>query len=172
MSERLASEDWAEHVASLRRYAFALTASRQEAEDLVQDTLARAIAAAGSWRRTGSLRAWLFSIMHNAFLTGVRAQRPRVHQPEEGDLEPAQPPPQLARLEVQEVLRALTRLPEPQRAAITLIALEEFSYEEAAAILGVPLGTLMSRLARGRETLRRIVNGEPRPHLRVVENDR
>ncbi len=172
MSERRASEDLGEHVASLRRYAFALTADRHEAEDLVQETLARAIAAAGSWRRTGSLRAWLFSIMHNAFLTGLRERSPRERRLEEDDLERAQPAPQLARLEVQDVLRALTRLPEPQRAAITLIALEEFSYEEAAAIQGVPLGTLMSRLARGREALRRIVNGEPWPYLRVVGSKR
>lgn len=132
MSERPASETLAEHVASLRRYAFALTASRHEAEDLVQETLTRAIAAAGSWRRSGSLRAWLFSIMHNAFVTGLRARPPNT-DPADGDDLAAQPATQLARLELQDVLRALARLPEPQRAAITLIALEEFSYEEAAA---------------------------------------
>lgn len=168
MRERPANEDLGEHVASLRRYALALTGGRHEAEDLVQETLTRAIAAAGTWRRTGSLRAWLFSIMHNAFLTSLRDRSPAGHQPEDGEFEPAQPAPQLARLEVRDVLRALARLPEHQRAAISLIALEEFSYEEAAAILGVPLGTLMSRLARGREALRRVMDGEPRPVLRVV----
>lgn len=161
-----------EHTAGLRRYALALTGgSRQEAEDLVQETLTRAIAAAGSFRRGGSLRAWLFSIMHNAFVSGVRRRRPPTRELEEaggGGPELAHPPSQVTRLEAHDVLAALARLPEAQREAIALIALEEFSYEEAARVLGIPLGTLTSRLARGREALRRITSGEARPFLRVI----
>lgn len=168
MTNQALIDSLAEHVAGLRRYAFALLGSRQEAEDLVQETLARAIAAAGSFRQTGSLRAWLFSIMHNAFISGVRGHRPLERELDEIRPELVQPPSQVARLEVRDVLAALQQLPESQREALVLIAMEEFSYEEAARVLGIPLGTLTSRLARGRETLRRIMNGEARPRLRVV----
>ncbi len=163
------------HTAGLRRYAFALTGSRQDAEDLVQETLTRAIAAAGSFRQIGSLRAWLFSIMHNVFISGVRGPRSRSEKELDDARRPelAQPPSQVARLEARDVLAALARLPEAQREAIALIALEEFSYEEAARVLGIPLGTLTSRLARGREALRRLLNGgEPRTRLRVVGDQR
>jgi RNA polymerase sigma factor (sigma-70 family) len=165
MRRRQVDEELTLHIAGLRRYAIALTGNRHEAEDLLQETLTRAIAAAGSYRATGSLRAWLFSIMHNAFVSGLRERRP-VDDPD--GIEMSTPAPQLAALEVRDVLAALARLPEPQRAALSLIALEEFSYEEAASILGIPLGTLMSRLARGREALRRTLSGEPPTRLRVV----
>jgi RNA polymerase sigma factor (sigma-70 family) len=172
MTNQALIDNLAEHVAGLRRYAFALLGSRQEAEDLVQETLARAIAAAGSFRQTGSLRAWLFSIMHNAFISGVRGRRPLERELDEIRPEMAHPPPQVARLEVRDVLAALQQLPEAQREALILIAVEEFSYEEAARVLGIPLGTLTSRLARGRETLRRVMSGEARPQLRVVGGQR
>jgi RNA polymerase sigma factor (sigma-70 family) len=165
VKRREVEEELTLHIAGLRRYAIALTGNRHEAEDLLQEALARAIAAAASYRASGSLRAWLFSIMHNAFISGLRERRP-VDEPE--GIELSTPAPQLAALEVRDVLAALARLPEPQRAALSLIALEEFSYEEAAAILGIPLGTLMSRLARGREALRRTLAGEAPPRLRVV----
>ncbi|HET6519367.1 MAG TPA: sigma-70 family RNA polymerase sigma factor [Geminicoccaceae bacterium] len=170
MANRAMIDGLAGHIAGLRRYALALSGgSRHEAEDLVQDTLARAIAAAHTFRPGADPRAWLFSIMHNAFVSGVRGRR-MAEQELDDDWPDAAPPPQLLRLEARDVLAALALLPEPQRAALSLIALEEFSYEEAARVLGVPLGTLMSRLARGREALRRIVDGggAPRPALRVV----
>lgn len=175
MAERGATEGLADHVAGLRRYAMALTGGRPEAEDLVQETLTRAIAAARSWRGEGSLRAWLFSIMHNTFMTEARSRFAADRMTSLDDLpEPAQPPPQLLHLEAQDVLSALARLPAPQRAALSLIAIEEFSYADAARILDIPVGTLMSRLARGRETLRRAMSGEApaRPVLRVIEGKR
>jgi RNA polymerase sigma factor (sigma-70 family) len=155
------------HVAGLRRYAFALTGAQPEAEDLVQETLVRAIAAAGSFRADGNLRGWLFSIMHNAYISGARRRAPLTVALED-DVASAAPPTQLLQLEVRDVLGALARLPEAQRAALSLIALEEFSYEEAARVLEIPLGTLMSRLARGRETLRQVMAAERRPVLQVV----
>jgi DNA-directed RNA polymerase specialized sigma24 family protein len=87
-------------------------------------------------------------------------------------IELSQAAPQLARLEVRDELAALARPPEAQRAALVLIALEDFSYGEAARVLGVPLGTLMSRLARGREALRRAMSGGAQPRLRVVGDRR
>jgi RNA polymerase sigma factor (sigma-70 family) len=172
MAAQSVVEGLGEHVVGLRRYAFALTGNREDAEDLVQETLTRAIAAANSFRATGSLRAWLFAIMHNTFLSGVRERPSPARETAEEAPEMAEPPHQLARLEVRDVLTALGRLPEPQRAAISLIALEDFSYAEAARTLGVPLGTLMSRLARGREALRRIMKGEPWPQLHLVRGAR
>jgi RNA polymerase sigma-70 factor (ECF subfamily) len=168
MTDQAVIDQLSGHVAGLRRYAFALTGSGHEAEDLVQDTLVRAIAAARSFRSDGNLRAWLFSIMHNAFVSGVRRRSPRVVELSD---ETAGVPGALAsliNLELRDTLDALARLPEPQRAALSLIALEEFSYEEAAKVLGIPVGTLMSRLARGRAALREMTRGEGRGPLRVV----
>jgi RNA polymerase sigma-70 factor (ECF subfamily) len=160
-----------EQVADLRRYALALTGSRFEAEDLVQETLTRAIGAAQSFRKGGNLRGWLFSIMHNAFVSSLRARRATGRELDDGVADPGQPPTQLQRLEVRDVLAALARLPEAQRAALVLIALD-FSYGEAARILEVPLGTLMSRLARGREALRRAMSEDGSPRLHVVGDRR
>ena len=161
-----------EHVAGLRRYAFALTGGQPEAEDLVQDTLVRAIAAARSFRTGGNLRAWLFSIMHNAFISGTRRRSPPTVCLDEFARAVAEPPAQLIQLELRDVLAALARLPEAQRAALSLIALEDFSYEEAAKVQGIPLGTLMSRLARGREALRQIMRGDSPVPLQVVGGKR
>jgi RNA polymerase sigma-70 factor (ECF subfamily) len=110
--------------------------------------------------------------MHNAFISGLRARRGVERELDAGGPEPGHGPTQLDRLEVHDVLAALARLPEAQRAALALIALEEFSYGEAARVLGVPLGTLMSRLARGREALRRAMNEHASPRLHVVGDRR
>ncbi|MGH6945014.1 MAG: sigma-70 family RNA polymerase sigma factor [Geminicoccaceae bacterium] len=161
-----------DHVAALRRYAFALTGSRIEAEDLIQETLMRAIAGARSFQRGGNLRGWLFSIMHNAFISTMRKRKQTETSGEDDLPEGVQASDQMIKLELRDVLAALARLPEAQRAAISLIALEEFSYRDAADILGIPIGTLMSRLARGREALRRLLGDEPRPALRVIGEGR
>jgi RNA polymerase sigma-70 factor (ECF subfamily) len=161
-------EELPHHVASLRRYALALTGSRYEAEDLVQETLTRAIGAAHGFRKGGNLRGWLFSIMHNAFISSVRSRRAAEQELDDNLPELRQPPRQLDRLEVRDALAALSRLPEAQRAAVVLIALEDFSYAEAARVLEIPIGTLMSRLARGREALRRAMSEEQSPRLHIV----
>jgi RNA polymerase sigma-70 factor (ECF subfamily) len=172
MTSQTVIEQLAEHTAGLRRYAFALTGNQSEAEDLVQDTLVRAIAAARSFHASGSLRAWLFSIMHNLFVSGMRRRRLPVVALNDEAAAVAQAPAQLIVLEARDALAALARLPEAQRAALSLIALEDFSYEEAARIQSVPLGTLMSRLARGRETLRQMMQGELSVPLRVIGGKR
>jgi RNA polymerase sigma-70 factor, ECF subfamily len=172
MTSQAVIDQLAEHIAGLRRYAFALTGGQQEAEDLVQDTLVRALAAARSFRPGGNLRAWLFSIMHNAFISGMRRRRPPTVALNEEAVAVAQAPAQLIQLEVRDVLAALARLPEAQRAALSLIALEDFSYEQAAKVQGVPLGTLMSRLARGREALRQMMHGDLTVPLRVIGGKR
>jgi RNA polymerase sigma factor (sigma-70 family) len=160
--------DLPDHVASLRRYALALTGSRYEAEDLVQETLTRAIGAADGFRKGGNLRGWLFSIMHNTFVSSVRSRRAAEQELDDTLPELRQPARQLDRLAVRDALTALSRLPEAQRAAVVLIALEDFSYAEAARVLGIPIGTLMSRLARGREALRRAMSEDQPPRLHIV----
>lgn len=157
-----------QHVIGLKRYAVVLTRNKDEAEDLVQETLTRAIAASHTWKPGSDLRVWLFRILHNAYVSDKRKQR--VRNKARLDLpEPATEADPAARLEVLQVLGALQNLPEHQRQPIVLVALEDMNYGDAAKALGVPLGTFMSRLGRGREALRRMMNDlKKKPQLRVV----
>ncbi|MGD9509504.1 MAG: sigma-70 family RNA polymerase sigma factor [Geminicoccaceae bacterium] len=163
------------HLGVLRRYALVLTRSSDEAEDLVQEALLRAIAGAASWQPARGLRPWLLSIVHNTHVS--RQRRRQVEQAARGELaqaEPAVSPAiQLQRVELAQTMAALMRLPEDQREVLVLVAIEGLAYKDAAEILDLPLGTLMSRLARAREALRRAVGqgdgpGQERPSLRVV----
>lgn len=162
------SERLHEYVAGLRRYALVLTRNQHDAEDLVQDTLTRALAAADSWQPGSDLRVWLFRIMHNAHVSNLR--KAKVRRDARMELpEPVVEESQSRRVEVQQVLAALSGIPEPQRRAIVLVALEEMSYADAARALGIPLGTFMSRLARGRQALRRALGeGGGGAQLRLV----
>ncbi len=156
-----------DHVAGLRRYALVLTRNRDLAEDLVQECLTKAIAAADTWKPGTDLRVWLFRILHN---THVSEQRKR-HVRRTAALTPADEAVEsdpTARVELQQVLDALDQLPEAQRRPIVMVAVEGMSYAEAAKALDVPLGTFYSRLGRGREALRRIMDGTERPRLRLV----
>ncbi len=155
------------HVAGMRRYALVLTRNAHDAEDLVQDALTRAIAAADTWQPGGDLRVWLFRILHNAFISDMRKKK--VRREARLDLpEPVVEENQTKRLEVQQVLTALNQLPEPQRQPIVLVALEEMSYADAAKSLGIPIGTFMSRLGRGRKALRQLLGEMKVTKLRLV----
>jgi len=154
----------------LRRYARALTGNADRADDLVQDCLERAIAKQSLWRPIGPLRPWLFKIMINLHRNDRRRRRGSP-EPEALDLlpfEPATPAPQGARLALAETAAALDRLPGEQREALLLVALEGMSYAEAAGVLDIPMGTLMSRIGRAREALRAMVDGTG-PRLRSVK---
>ncbi len=155
----------------LRRFAIALTGNREQADDLLQDCLERGLRKRRLWRRRGSLRSWLFRILYRLYLDRRRQPTPEVNGSDQiVSLSAAQPASQESEVDCQDVLRALAELPAEQRAAILLVALEGFAYDEAADALGVPIGTLRSRLSRGRETLRRARFGfEPRPKLRRVK---
>lgn len=149
----------ADHIAALKRYARALLGDRMEAEDLVQDCLARALSRAHLWRPGTDLRAWLFTILHNIHVNNVRSRLAHVAA-EDVTLERvrpgiAAPPDQDARLELRDLARALDSIPEEQRHVLLLVGMEGMSYEEAARVSGVPIGTIMSRVARGRDALRR-----------------
>lgn len=167
MSASGLAEEVHRHVQGLRRYAMVLTRDPHDAEDLVQDTLTRAIAAADSWKPGSDLRVWLFRILHNAHISNLR--KARVRREARMELpEPVAEENQAKRIELQQVLEALERIPEPQRRPIVLVALEEMSYADAAKALGVPLGTFMSRLGRGRQALRRMLGELKTTKLRLV----
>ncbi len=158
----MAVEQLLAHIPALRRYARLLTGDATRADDLVQDTLERACRKWSLWRPGTALRPWALSIMHNLHLNQLRdwhlddGHALLDDQPEPPD--PATPAGERLDLE-----RALAALPPGQRAVMLLVAVEEHSYAEAAEILGVPIGTVMSRLHRGREALRQHLAPEAVP---------
>jgi RNA polymerase sigma-70 factor, ECF subfamily len=140
----------------LRRYARALVHDPVAADDLVQDCLVRAIAKIQLWQGGTDLRAWLFTILHNEYINRTRrTRRERNHmESERYNSAPMFSPNQSARLELHDLERAIAKLSEEQRAVILLIGLEGMGYEEVAAALSIPVGTVRSRVSRARETLR------------------
>jgi RNA polymerase sigma-70 factor, ECF subfamily len=157
-------------VPALRRYARALTRDFDRADDLVQDCLERALAKRGLFRPRGPVRAWLFTILVNLHRNSLRDDRRRGETVDLADVpEPSVLPPQLGHLALAELDRAIGTLPLEQREALLLVTLEGLPYGEAAAILDIPIGTLMSRLGRARATLKAITGGPSEPHLRTVK---
>ena len=160
--------DLIEHLPRLRRYARALTGDVVRADDLVQDTLERALARLDLWQPGSDLRAWLFTLMHNLFVNQLRTRRPQDTALDEA-LDIPVSGGQMEALAVRDMHAALVRLPDEQREVILLVGLEQFSYAEAAQVLGVPVGTIMSRLARARERMRHMLAGAPAVQLKVVK---
>lgn len=152
----------------LRRYARALVRDRAAADDLVQDTLERALARLDLWQPGSDLRAWLFTLMHNLFVNQLRTRRPQDTALDEA-LDIPVSGGQMEALAARDMHAALIRLPDEQREVILLVGLEQFSYAEAAQVLGVPIGTIMSRLARARERMRHMLAGTPAVQLKVVK---
>lgn len=154
----------------LRRYARALLREGSLADDLVQDTLERAWNRLHLWQHGSNLRAWLFTIMHNVFVN----QRRRIKGYRTVELDDQivdnrahaaveQP------LELRDLQNALQQLSVEFREVVLLISLEQLTYEETATVLSIPVGTVMSRLARGREKLRVLLSGESVPQLRRIK---
>jgi len=143
------------YIPNLRRYARALVGDREGADDLVQDTLERAVRKFHLWR-PGDLRAWLFSIMHNVFVNQLKSRKIGLDV-EIDDSFPAPAIP-VTSLDLLDVERALASLAPDQREVVLLVALEDMSYADVSRALGIPMGTVMSRLSRGRERLRRAMN--------------
>ena len=157
-------------IPALRRFAFALVRHGDTADDLVQDTLERALSRWHLRRPDGELRAWLFTILRNLHVSAYR-QRSRRGTAVEIDAQPiaAQGAAPDSGLEVQDVLGALEHLPEEQKSLLLLIGVEDFSYEEAARMLDLPIGTVMSRLSRARQRLRGILETGRTTLLRRVK---
>jgi RNA polymerase sigma-70 factor (ECF subfamily) len=158
-------------VPALRRYARSLTRDIDRADDLVQDCLERAIRKRGLWQPTGPLRAWLFRMLLNIHRNDARSRRRRGEHTslDEMTIEPATLPSQPGHMALAEVARALDRLPDEQREALLLVVVEGASYTDAANILGIPAGTLMSRLGRARAALRTLTGTGEEPRLRTVK---
>lgn len=158
-------DDAADHllacVPRLRRYARALVGDRADADDLVQDTVERGWSGLQGWQRGTDMRAWLFSIMHNLRVDQSRRGALRTEPLDHETPLPDMPERVSAGLEMRDLDAALRLLPEEQRAILLMVGLEELRYEDVAQALGIPVGTVMSRLSRAREKLRALMEGRP-----------
>jgi RNA polymerase sigma-70 factor (ECF subfamily) len=164
-------DEMARMVPALRRYARSLTRNADLADDLVQDCLERAIRKQGLFRPVGPMRAWLFRMLlniHRNDRRGVRRSGEAVSI-DTLPIEPSLPAPQPGRIALGEMARAIDALPADQREALLLVCVEGLGYEEAASALGIPSGTLMSRLARARTALRAMTGNGEEPRLRTVK---
>lgn len=157
-------------VPRLRRYAVALVGSIPDADDLVQDVMERALASREALRDASRLYAWLLAILHNLHASGHRRRRRRGPEVPVEDLADA-----LAlstaptdRSAVRDLVRAMALLPEEQRRILLLSALEGLSYRDLAEVLDIPMGTVMSRLARARERLRVLMEGGEQQVVRRI----
>lgn len=161
-----------ETIPRLRRYARALLRGDVlAADDLVQDCLERALSRLHSWRSDSDLRAWLFTIMHNIYVNQVRraAAGPSFMAPSEQEEPVAASGTAEAGVALRDLQRALDALPADQREIVLLVSMEGLRYQEVAAILGIPEGTVMSRLSRARSQLREWMNQEQAPTLRRIK---
>lgn len=153
---------------ALRRYALSLTRNASDAEDLVQEALLRAYERRSTFRADGNLRGWLLSLMHNLFVDRQRSTASAAGHEQEFVSRAALnlPANQYDTLRLAQVRRAFDLLAVEQREALHLVTIEGLSYDEAAMVLGVPAGTVMSRISRGREALRR---WESEPTIRLIK---
>ena len=151
----------ADQINGLRRYARALLGNSSEVEDLVQECLTRALERVRSWSQIRDIRAYLFSILHNVHIDRmIRQKRASFAVP----LDDATPmiaihPPQLGQLEIRDLAWALGQIPTEQCRVVLLVGVEGMTYQEVADFLCIPVGTVMSRLSRGRDALRRLMAG-------------
>ena len=146
----------------LRRFARTLARDPHDADDLVQITVERALGRADQFHMDSHLAGWLFGIMRNAWIDECRSRRIRepLHAPQEA-AEAVGDPAAGSQIELLCVQDALFQLPEEQRLAVSLVLIEGFAYKEAAGIMNVPIGTLTSRLSRGREALQQMLSQTP-----------
>jgi RNA polymerase sigma-70 factor, ECF subfamily len=162
-----------EQIPRLRRYARALTGDGVAADDLVQDCLERALSRLHRWRRGSDLRAWLFTIMHHLYVNSVRRRMggPGFVPLADGLELPSVAATQELTLEIGDLDAGLAALPPEQREVLLLVGLEEMRYDQVASVLGIPVGTVMSRLHRARERLRRHLAGSVAPAPAEVKSD-
>ena len=174
MSDTLPDPDLIAALPRLRRYARVLTGDLNRADDLVQDTLTRAWAKRELWQEGSDLRAWLFTIMHNVHINQFSLRQREFKEISldadegAGAWEIPVRATQSDRVELAEIFVQISRLPDEQREVLLLAAVEEMRYQDIAKVLGVPIGTVMSRLSRARERLRRMTGDAYSPPLKVV----
>jgi RNA polymerase sigma factor (sigma-70 family) len=149
-------------IPALRRYARALVRDRSAADDLVQDCLERAVSRWHQRRLDGDPRSWMFTILHNLAISrfrGLKRAPAEVVIDEAPEREVAQMASQERTIEVQDILRCVDQLPEEQRSVLLLVVVEDLSYAQAADVLDIPIGTVMSRLSRARDRLIELMDG-------------
>jgi RNA polymerase sigma-70 factor, ECF subfamily len=148
-------------IPNVRRYARKVTGNADRAADLAQTVLLRALEKQHLWQQETDLRAWLFTIMHNEYINGVRQNNRAERYAREWLLtaEATVTARQIPRVELSEAKAALAKLPDERRQAVLLVGVKGMSYDEAAAALHVPVGTVRTRLYRGRKELRQQLNG-------------
>lgn len=176
MSQQKSSFDVVGQLGALRRYARSLTRGGADAEDLVHDALVRAYERRATFQKGGDLRSWLLSILHNSFIDRMRSRKAEAGRLERAaELQPGEAAASQDHVvRLAQVRQAFLGLPEEQRAALHLVAIEGLSYQQAADTLAVPIGTLMSRIGRARAALRALETGggddaeAGRPNLRIV----
>ena len=158
-----------EHIPKLRRYARALYGNPGSADDLVQDTLERALIKQALWRDDSELRPWLFTLMHNIYINQIRktCTQPFMQELDENLRDTSETPE--ARYHAQQLKYNISLLPDDHREVFLLVSLEGFSYVEVADIVGIPVGTVMSRLSRSREKLRNLLDVKKTQSLRSVK---
>ena len=163
-------EEMVVHVAGLRRYAMLLVGDPVDADDIVQDTLMRVLAQARGWREVRELKPYLFATLHNVHIEYTRRRKRTGPSIDIDDVVSllSSPATQHKRLELRDLAQALTKLPLEQREVVLLVGVEGMSYSEVAEAVDVPIGTVMSRLSRGREALRQLTDRKDATKLRVV----
>ncbi len=163
-------DEMTKSVPALRRYANALTHNRDTADDLVQDCLERAIRKQALWREDGPLRPWLYRVLINVWRNNLRSRSRRPAQVAIDDVanQLFVPAAQTGRVALAEMARAIEKLSAEHREALLLVVVEGLSYSEAAQVLEIPVGTLMSRLGRARSSLARMTQ-EDQPNLKVIK---
>jgi RNA polymerase sigma-70 factor, ECF subfamily len=174
MDRRHGSFDVIGQLASLKRYARSLVRNNADAEDLVQDALVKAYERRNTFRTGSNLRNWLLAILHNTHVDTLRSNRSRALRDDTNatEIEQTIPASQEDAVHLRQVHEAFMRLPTEQREALHLVAVEDLSYQQAADTLGIPIGTLMSRVSRARATLRNFEQATTRTaHLRLVRGD-
>jgi len=162
-----------QHIPRLRRYARALLRDSERAEDLLQETLARALGKLSFWRSGSDMRAWLFTIMHNQYVNDCRRAHNRpdaLALPDDAIGEPGGGTSAELRARLHDIEFALQRLPDEQRTVLLLVSLEGLSYRQTAKVLGIKIGTVMSRLHRARGRLRGWLNEVPAAPVRPLRS--
>ena len=163
------SDELRSSIAGLRRYALSLVGNSTDADDLVQETLQRGLAAIRDGRKIHNMRGYLFTILHNVRVSQLRYGRDGDHVAmEDLTMEPPIAPNQEHAVQLNELFLAISRLPMEQRAVILLVCLEGFSYRQTADILDIPIGTVMSRLSRARRALMNGMDKAERPKLAEI----
>ena len=169
MSRESIGEMYANQIPRLRRYARALTRNKEAAEDLVQDCLERAWRKSHRWEPGTNLQSWLFTVMHNVYVNGLRKNRLQTEPLDPDSLEGSRENTPDAALDLRDLKTGLGELHPEQREVLVLVCVEGMSYAQVAGITGVPIGTVMSRLHRARQHLRRWLAADQKPQLRRIK---